>query len=99
MNSIGKVKWKLRYYGVKMLGKIPGFLDGGQYYCNLCGSTSRFFMSYGTKSKVAFSMIGSGDDTACSANGQDAKLAGFKKSPFTAMRSINVGMNHLIFCL
>ena len=34
MNSFGKVKWKLRYYGVKMLGKIPGFLDGDQYYCN-----------------------------------------------------------------
>lgn len=65
MNSFGKVKWKLRYYGVKMLGKIPGFLDGDQYYCNLCGSTSRFFMSYGTKSKVAFSMIGSGVRQHC----------------------------------
>ena len=25
--------------GFTMLGKIPGFLDGDQNYCNLCGST------------------------------------------------------------
>ena len=65
MNIFGKAKWKLRYYCVKSLGKIPGFLDGDNYYCNLCGKTSRFFMSYGTKSAVALSMIGSGVRRHC----------------------------------
>lgn len=60
MNTLQKIHWKLRYYGVRALGHVPGALDGDAYYCNLCGKSSRFFLSYGTPSRAAVHMVGSG---------------------------------------
>ena len=65
MNIVQKAEWKLRYYAFRALGKMGGVLDGTQYYCNLCGKSSRVFLSYGTKSEVALDMIGSGVRRHC----------------------------------
>ena len=60
MNTVQKIGWKLRYYTMKALGHIPGALDGDAYTCNLCGKSSRFFLSYSTRSEAAVHMVGSG---------------------------------------
>ena len=65
MNIMQKIWSKTRFYLVKAAGHIPGFFDGDDYYCNLCGKSSRIFLPYGTKSDAAIHMIGSGVRPHC----------------------------------